>query len=384
MDRGTELDLLDELVDLKAARSTFLDETVTASPVERYASAARFKAEQDAIFRTVPQIVAHAGELSGNDAFLTRQVAGLPVLITRDAEGTARAFLNVCRHRGTRLVDDAAGCRRIFTCPYHAWSFDNRGALKGLPHAAQGFPDLDREAYGLKPLGCEERFGWIWLLPQVGGAVDAAAHLDGLGDDFAWLAAEDLTIAHSEMCERAINWKIVLEGGIEAYHIKIAHRNTIDTFFQDNLSSYRVFGRHLRTVLPRNNFDEMTGLPRTEWSARQFTSLLYTVFPTSQLLVQKDHMSWLHVTPLAADRTLIRRSTLVPRSTGRESDSRAARWRKNHEINIRTLDEDFALGESIQSSLESGANDSLLFGRFEGALDSFNRIVEAHLQPQAA
>ncbi len=379
MDRTIEIELLEELADLRRARTFFLDETVTASPVARYTCPDRFARERNGLFRTWPAIVAHASELAGPDAFLTRDLAGLPVLLTRDAAGAVHAFLNVCRHRGTRLVDAESGCQRRFSCPYHAWTWDNRGVLKGIPHGNEGFPGIDKSTLGLKRLGCTEAYGWIWVIGNGEAAPDIAAHLGGLAADFAWLDAGSLRIAHDESGPRAANWKILVEGGIESYHFRIAHRNSIGPYFQDNLSTYRVFGPHFRSVLPRAGLDAAMDGPPESRSLRREANLVYSLFPSAQLLVQEDHIVWIQATPRAADLTGVRIATLVPASSD-PADAEAARhWRRNHDITVRTLAEDFDIGESIQSGLHSGANEALRFGRFEGALDRFNRIVESEL-----
>jgi len=379
MDRATEITLLEELAGLRKAKSFYLDDAVTASPVQRYACPENFAKEQQTIFRGVPVIGAHRSELAGPNDFLTRELAGLPVLLTRDSNGEVHAFLNVCRHRGTRLVDDNAGCQKRFTCPYHAWTWDNRGDLKGIPHGAQGFPDLEKETLGLKRLGCTEAYGWIWVQANTDKTPDIDSHLGGLAADMAWLDAAGLKIAHCNEWVRPVNWKILIEGGIEAYHFRIAHRNTIGPFFQDNLSSYQVFGSHLRSVLPRVSLDEMMEKPKEDWSLRRDTNLVYSIFPTSQFLVQEDHIVWIHEMPMAADQTYVRLLTLVPEDFDRSDAEAAEHWWKNHDITVRTLSEDFDIGESIQSGLLSGANDELRFGRFEGALHQFNEIVDRHV-----
>ena len=312
MDRATEIELLEELAGLREARSFFLDDAVTTSPVLRYTCPDRFAQERQALFRSKPVIAAHGSELAGPDAFLTRDFAGLPLLLTRDSAGAAHAFLNVCRHRGTRLVGDDSGCRRRFTCPYHAWTYDNRGALKGIAHGEAGFPGIDKGALGLKRLGCREAHGWLWVAADSDAAPDIDGFLGGLAGDFAWFGADGLKIVHEEAWERAANWKILFEGGLESYHFRIAHKDTIGPFFQDNLSSYRVFGTHIRSILPRAGLDAMIAQPKESWSLRRATNLVYSVFPAAQLLVQEDHIVWIQSIPQAADRTLVRLATLVP------------------------------------------------------------------------
>ena len=379
MDRSTEIELLEELSGLRQAGSFYLDEAVATSPVSRYTCPDRFAQERQVLFRSRPTIVAHCSELAEPNAFLTRDLAGLPLLLTRDAEGAVHAFLNVCRHRGTRLVDAESGCKRRFSCPYHAWTWDNRGALKGVTHGEAGFPGIDKAALGLKRLGCREAYGWIWVVANSEAAPDIDDYLGPLAADLAWLDAGSLKIVHETASVRAMNWKILVEGGIEAYHFKIAHRNTIAPYFDDNLSSYRVFGRHIRSVLPRASLDDTLAQPKANWSILKDAHLVYVIFPLGQFLIQADHLVWIYAMPQAADRTFIRVMTLAPADFDPADAKAAHHWRRNHEITAGTLSEDYAIGESIQSGLLSGANEELRFGRFEGALDRFNRIVERDL-----
>ena len=379
MDRSTEIELLEELAGLREARGFFLDDAVATSPVARYTGPERFALERDALFRRLPAIVAHASELAEPDGFLTRQYCGLPLLLTRDGEGAVHSFLNVCRHRGTRLVDEAAGCRRRFVCPYHAWTFDNRGALEAVTHGTAGFPGIDKGALGLKRLGCVEAHGWIWIAADTDDPPDIDGFLGDLAADFAWLDAGNLKIVHEDTEERAANWKILVEGGIESYHFRIAHKDSIGPYFQDNLSSYRAFGRHIRSVLPRTRLDDTMAEPRESRSLRRAANLVYTVLPSAQLLVQEDHIVWIQAQPLAPDRTRLRIATLAPASFDPSDAEAALHWRGNHDITVGTLAEDFAIGESIQGGLSSGANEELRFGRFEGALDRFNRTVEREI-----
>ncbi len=378
MQRATEIELAKELLALHEKKSAFLVDDVATSPAEHYLDEARFVAERDKLFRTVPQPILHSSELPEPGSFLRRDLAGLPVLFTRDADGVAHAFLNVCRHRGTRLVDDERGCKSRFSCPYHAWTWNNRGELIGVPHEAQGFPGLDRSEKGLKRLGCAERYGWIWVSAASEAAPDVDACLEGLGAEFDWFDATDSRIVHSDVEIRAVNWKIIVEGGIEAYHFRVAHRDTIAPYFFDNLSSYRLFGPHMRSILAKRTLAEMPEQPDDSWRLRDHAQLLYSIFPSNQFLVQADHFAWIQAEPLSASSTLIRLSTLAPKDR-LESEEDLAHWAKNHAITSKTLAEDFVIGESIQSGLETGANDHLTFGRFEGALAEFNRVVDERL-----
>ncbi|MEM1433779.1 MAG: SRPBCC family protein [Pseudomonadota bacterium] len=375
MDRATELTLIDELQSLKADNSAFLDEAVARNPTAHYTSEEHFRQEQTQVLRAVPVVAAHSSELVGSGAFLRRNLSGLPVLITRDENNQVHAFLNVCRHRGTRLVEEDSGCKHRFSCPYHAWTFANTGELLAAPHFDQGFPELDKAELGLKRLACEERYGFIWLTARAEDGSDLNAFLKELGPDLEALSIGELGIADEHTETRKANWKTLVEGGIESYHFRVAHRTTIGPHFENNLSSYRSFGPHLRSVLPRTSMGKLAPEARSEWRLRDHANLLYTLFPTCQLLVQQDHIVWITMEPLSAGETRLRLVTLAPRARLDEE----AHWKRNHAITTMTLDEDFVIGESIQSCASSGANEAMLFGRFEGALDQFNRTVNDYI-----
>ena len=145
------------------------------------------------------------------------------------------------------------------------------------------------------------------------------------------------------------------------------------------MSSYERFGPHLRSILAKRSLTELSEQPVADWRLRDHSQVLYSIFPVNQLLVQADHFAWIQLEPLSASSTRIRLSTLAP-ADRLESDADLAHWAKNHAITRKTLAEDFVIGESIQSGLESGANEHLRFGRFEGALADFNATVDSRLQ----
>lgn len=383
MDRKVELELIDELRSLAAARSFFLDETVAQSPVERYLDETRFARERDAIMRRLPHAAAHASELAGTGAFLRCDVHGLPVLLTRDKQGAAHAFLNVCRHRGARLVEAASGCAHRFTCPYHGWTYANTGPLVGAPHFESGFGGIDKTAIGLKPLPVREAFGFIWVVGEPGGAFDFDIWFAPIADELDALEMAAMTIAAEEHVIGDANWKLLIEGGIESYHFRVAHRGTIGPYFEDNLSSYRAFGPHLRSVLPRTGMAALAEATRADWRMRDHANLVYTLFPTTQLLVQQDHVVWIRQEPLAPGRTGLRLATLTPTGGALAAGKSDDHWQRNHAITMKTLEEDIRIGEGIHAGLASGANEHFLFGRFEGALDRFNRTVTDHLDAAA-
>jgi len=374
MERETEIGLIEELLGLREAKSHYLDDEIEFNSVDQYQSEAIFQRERDQMFARLPAVAAHVSELPNPGDFVKREIAGRSILVTRDAQGEVHAFLNICRHRGTQLVDDESGCKHRFTCPYHAWSYANTGELVSVPHMDTGFPDLDKAKYSLKSLQCEERFGFIWVIATPDVSFDFDAYYAPIAAEAEGLDLANMAIAHEEKKVHNSNWKILVEGGIESYHFKVAHRKTIGPYFEDNLSSYQMLGDHMRSVLMRSSMHVLRDQPTDQWRLRDHANIIYTFFPTTQLLVQEDHVVWINSRPVSAGQTELRLATLAPKSRLGEE----AYWEKNHQITSTTLNEDFVIGESIQNGFASGANDVITFGRFEGALPEFNRTIKRH------
>ncbi len=377
MDREKEVQLIREVIGLADQKSAFLDREVTHSPISRYASPERFEREMAMIFRRKPVVAAHTSELEGENSFIARDFLGLPLLLTRDADGTVHAFLNVCRHRGARVEREVAGCKRVFTCPYHAWSWTNRGDLRAVPQEAQGFPDLPRAERGLRRLPVAEAHGFIWVIanPDAGDMPRIDDWLSDLAPDFAWLGLTNHRIAVIDTLDINANWKVLIEGGLEAYHFRIAHKKTIGPHFPDNLLTYKQFGPHMRAVLPRNAMPKLGDTPEEDWNLRRDANMVYTVLPNTQMLVQQDHFMWFHIEPVSEAKTRFRMATVVPTDAPRTEDM-DKHWQLNHRISLTALKEDFEIGEEIQAGFASRGNPTHLFGRFEGALNRFNLAVE--------
>ena len=125
-----------------------------------YTSPERAALEWNAFFKNHPQVIGLSGDLPKAGSFITASDFGVPLLATRAADGRFRAFANVCRHRGTILENAPRGERTRFVCPFHAWTYDNTGALIGVPKA-EHFGDIDKACLGLVELPAEERHGLL-------------------------------------------------------------------------------------------------------------------------------------------------------------------------------------------------------------------------------
>jgi len=388
MDREQEQALSRRALRQYAGGAANLAAAGSVSPVTRYTDPDRFARELERIHRRMPVPCVHSSELPGANAFLRRDTSLGNVLFTRDEQGVAHAFHNVCRHRGAELVAAESGCSRRLVCPYHAWSYGTDGKLLSVPAQQDCFPGLAFEERGLAALPCTEVHGMIWLCPGAGDEVDARAavadHLGAMAADLDWLALDRLQVFRRHSRDWLANWKLVSEGGLETYHFKSAHRATIGPYFPHDVSVQDRLGIHSRVIMPSEKAGTIGDESEGQLRMRDFTHTLFGVAPQSSFLAQERHVDWIRMRPLAVDRTEIVITSLVPVAEGGMSGEEERHWDTNMRITVATLDEDFLIGEGIQRGLASGANGELLFGRSESLLTSFNEWVERYLaDPQA-
>ena len=176
---------------------------------ENYTCPERFALERDRVFMRFPLIVCHESQLPEAGDSLVTDWLGLPTVTMRDREGRIGTFLNVCRHRGMRLVQDE-GCTslRSLVCPYHQWTYGLDGALRNIP-VREGFETLDTEKLGLVALPTEVRHGLVWSQATPNEPMDLDGHLAGLGNDLDTFNMADFIFVAQGVKTISCNLKLV-------------------------------------------------------------------------------------------------------------------------------------------------------------------------------
>lgn len=373
MNRQEELAVGRRLIGHIDSRTTDLADALFRNRTVNYSCRERAALERDKLFRRLPIFMGLSTRLPKPGDYLTEDVAGMPVLLTRGADGQVRAFANICRHRGAPV---ASGCgnARAFTCPYHGWTYDSAGKLLGTTDKV-GFAGLDTATHGLVPLPAAEKHGLLYIRAQPGGeAIDIDAVLGPIAGDLAALKPETYPLYSTDKVTPRINWKFAIDTFLEGYHIPHLHRKTIAPYFIGNVGVFKSGGLNGRLSVPKTTIESQRAVPETERDYLRHVVSIYQLFPNALLIWQLDHIEIWRAFPDRDDpsRCEVEMTIYKPADSTRPESY----WEKNRDIAIRTvMEEDFPLGERMQIGFESGATEEVIYGRNEPLLVHFHRSI---------
>jgi phenylpropionate dioxygenase-like ring-hydroxylating dioxygenase large terminal subunit len=352
-----------------------MTEAFTRNDPAAYTSQERARREREILFREYPLVAGFSCRVKKPGDYFTDSLGPTPMLVTRNHDGQLRAFANICRHRGSRLVEGCGSGATRFSCPYHAWSYDIDGKLRAIPEEA-GFATLDRESHGLVSFPVEEKFGLVWVTPREGSHINVENYLGGLAEDLASYGIDDFALADQRVVRRTMNWKLVSDTFWEAYHIKVLHKSNIAPMFVKNLALYDGFNLSHRLVGIRNSIEKMRNLPESKWDLIAHATILMNLFPNTICVMQSDHVETYRVFPVpgSVNESITEISVLTP-----PADAENPKWRKVMDLLVGAVEQDFAIGEKIQRNFESGAIREVVYGRYEPALEHFHRSIRSAL-----
>jgi phenylpropionate dioxygenase-like ring-hydroxylating dioxygenase large terminal subunit len=342
--------------------------------------------EQARIIAPSWQIVGHINSIAKSGDFITLDIGPESVVAVRDRDGQIRAFHNVCRHRGARILEGTGNRAGAITCPYHGWSYRLDGALLGMP-ARETFPGLERAAFGLRPVRMEIQFGFIFVclagdpppLREIWGAFAA---------DLAPYRFEQMQpLAPLYYEEWDVDWKIAMDNYLESYHVPIGHPGLNRMFTPDYDDQ-----RNLPSGVARGS-SWMREQPSTKWTERYYQALVgsvatavpeakrrcwsfYSMLPNLGIDVFPDQMDFFQVLPRGAGRCAIRGGTFGLPDERREM--RVLRY-LNARINRQVQREDEFLCRRVQRGLASSSYEPGPLSKLENCMLEFHDLIRSRI-----
>lgn len=348
------------------------------NPADTYTCQDMLDKEWQTFFRSHPQVIGLSGDLPEPHSFVTVDDFGVAVLATRDGDGTFRAFLNSCRHRGPMVETERRGKKKLFTCPFHSWSYSTQGELVAVPEP-EDFGPLDKSCRGLIELPAIEAFGFLIVHPQPDREIDVEKYFGGLSKDFKSWDFGRLINGGETTYDVPINWKLAIDTFGETYHFKRLHQNTLGQFFYGDVLCYDEFENNHRMILCMQSIDELKSVPEERWHITDGAFPVYYLFPNIQVNVGKEGVTLVRVYPDPKNPGhSVSQITFyfTPEAMASEDSSLEERARVFGEI-IRG--EDYAICELTQKALSAGLQDYVIFGRNEPPLHHYHNCYRKML-----
>jgi choline monooxygenase len=309
------------------------------------------------------------------EAFFTVDVIGEPVVVVRDNTGTLRAFSNVCRHRAGPIAQ-GSGCRSVFNCAYHGWTYTLDGRLIGTPEV-DGMEFFDRSTMGMIPLRCEtwEQFIFVNFDPE---APPLSAFLEDIPKQAAGFEFKGIALAERRDYYVNCNWKVYVDNYLEGYHIPIVHPGLMKEIDYPRYRTevFRYASQQLGPVKAVKPGD--TGERVYAPGPGSKEALYFWIFPNLMLNIYPDNISTNLIVPLGHDRTLTIFEWYFHDS---HAEKVRERVRKAIGFSETVQQEDIHICEAVQRGLQSSTYDRGRYSvRRENGVHHFHLLLSEFLQ----
>lgn len=332
-----------------------------------------FRLEQERLFARSWALVADADSLRRPGDFVTTSVGGAPLVLVVGDDGTLRAFHNLCRHRGMRMVDgEGSGCSTI-RCSYHDWRYGLDGELRVVPQRSDQFPGLDVAMLGLLPASVGIWEGQVFACPDP-DVTPLETWMTGWTEEVGSVRPASLRLVASADVSASCNWKLLVENHIDVYHLWYLHAESLREFDHRKFE-HRSVGPHWVSYEPRRtDHGEVDAPAIRHLDARDRNGLgAHLLFPSVLFAVAAEFFISYAVVPEGADRS--RLELRLRAEPDADADALLAVARS-------FIDEDITACERIQEGLGSPwFSVGPLAQDHEAPISAFHRRVLAALDP---
>ncbi len=307
------------------------------------------RADLEGIFARTWQWVCHVEKLAEPGSYLTATVAQMPVVVVRDPQGTLRAFYNVCKHRAHELLS-GSGTTRSMVCPYHAWSYDLTGQLRGSRRADR-MDGFDASRICLDAIQVEEFAGFVYVnldpaaRPMLEQAGDLLEEIRRWAPDVA-----DLRLAKRLTYDIRSNWKNVVDNFLECYHCHVAHKEFVDLVDMDTyqVTTHGIWSSHFAEAGTHENVAYDVA------SAIVTVHAVWWLWPNTCLLRYpgRGNFMVLQILPDGPERTIETWDFYLETAELQESDREAVRY-----VDEVLQVQDISIVESVQRGMSTPAFD---------------------------
>jgi len=328
-------------------------------PAFTYTSPEFYQREVERIWRKTWNFIGSADQIRNKGDYFTLNFAGVPTIVLRDHDSKIRAFANTCRHRGSELLEGKGNCKLI-VCPYHSWTYDLSGNLRGTPEMDKTL-NFNKADYGLIPIAIDT-WGNFLFINFDKNPEPLKKHLGDLPEKLAPYRLENMALARRKAFEMDCNWKLFVENAKESYHIGTVHRATINQYASAKAAGYWVekatgdyvvtFAQHegsMALLKGAKGFPVIESLEGRREAGGTYAPLIY---PSTYLACTIDCAWYLEMHPISPSKTYMVHGALFPRDRLDRPDFEEVAKNYYHRWDV-TIEEDILASVRQQRGLET-------------------------------
>ena len=372
------LDIKDRLQSLIVNQETDYAKSIYKNAVIEYIDASIANTEKKIIFEESPICLGTAALVPNQGDWFTVDIGDKSILIVRNNKTEISAYLNICSHRGAKLVEGSGTKAYAFKCPYHSWVYNLDGELKARPRE-NAFDEINKDQCSLQKFELDNHQGFLWLIM---GKKAKNKHSSNKADLNELLIDYDFNkYQHFKSIKiyPKLNWKLAVDTFLELYHIDELHTKSLAPIIKNDLQLFDTYGKNIRVIGARHSAVKLNRVLKDQREFDIHTIQLRILFPNTILVCHPDHVEVWQILPKNEVNECEVSFSLYTKKAF-SSKSAIRHWDNNFNLALNAVvKEDFPLGENVQKGFYAAPKRKIIFGKNEPALQHFHKQIKLDL-----
>lgn len=376
------LDIKDRLQSLIVNKETDYAKSIYKNAVIEYIDASIANTEKKIIFEESPICLGTAALVPNQGDWFTVDIGDKSILIVRNNKTEISAYLNICSHRGAKLVEGSGTKAYAFKCPYHSWVYNLDGELKARPRE-NAFEEINKDQCSLQKFELDNHQGFLWLIMDKKAKNKHSSNKADLNELLIDYDFNKYQHFKSIKIYPKLNWKLAVDTFLELYHIDELHTKSLAPIIKNDLQLFDTYGKNIRVIGARHSAVKLNRVLKDQREFDIHTIQLRILFPNTILVCHPDHVEVWQILPKNEVNECEVSFSLYTKETF-SSKSAIRHWDNNFNLALNAVvKEDFPLGENVQKGFYAAPKRKIIFGKNEPALQHFHKQIKLDLNLSA-
>ncbi|MGY8976356.1 MAG: aromatic ring-hydroxylating oxygenase subunit alpha [Alphaproteobacteria bacterium] len=359
-------------------KETDYAKSIYKNAVIEYIDASIANTEKKIIFEESPICLGTAALVPNQGDWFTVDIGDKSILIVRNNKTEISAYLNICSHRGAKLVEGSGTKAYAFKCPYHSWVYNLDGELKARPRE-NAFEEINKDQCSLQKFELDNHQGFLWLIMDKKAKNKHSSNKADLNELLIDYDFNKYQHFKSIKIYPKLNWKLAVDTFLELYHIDELHTKSLAPIIKNDLQLFDTYGKNIRVIGARHSAVKLNRVLKDQREFDIHTIQLRILFPNTILVCHPDHVEVWQILPKNEVNECEVSFSLYTKEAF-SSKSAIRHWDNNFNLALNAVvKEDFPLGENVQKGFYAAPKRKIIFGKNEPALQHFHKQIKLDL-----